>query len=258
MVVVDDGSRMPVPGAIRRETRRRARRRAQRRARARRRRSWWRSWTATRYPPPDWIERLAGHFDDPTRRGRRAARQGQAARHGRAPRGGQARHAGPVRPDRRGDHAAQRAPGRPLRPGPALRRGRRPDLAADRPGLASQVRPERGRRARGPRTSSSGASCTAPRPRRSSSATPDKLKHVIVRPWPAATLALLAARRPTPRRRGLRRSRPRCWPALLHASGVPVRLAPVWTAKTLLPTVTQFAKLASPIRGRGSLRTHLV
>ena len=58
---------------------------------------------------------------------------------------------------------------------------------------------------------------------------------MIVRPWPAATLALLAARQPKLATAAyllqtLQLAR------LLRAKGVPTRLAPVWTAKTLLPT----------------------
>ena len=66
-----------------------------------------------------------------------------------------------------------------------------------------------------------------------------------MRPWPAVTLALLAARRPKLAGAAYLLQTAQL-ARLLHSKGVPVRHAPVWTAQPLLPTLTQFAKLTSP------------
>ena len=253
-IVVDDGSRTPVPA------RSGARRPAGRRRRATKgsstwTRNSWPSWTATP------TRRRTGSSGSPgtsrTRRSRRSRHaSGQAARHGRAPGRGQARAPGPVRPDARCSCGAARS-GRPLRSGAALRRGRGPDLAADRRGLARPVRPERGRRHEDhhvlKRRFLYGTSAAPLKQRH-----PDKLKHVIVRPWPVATLALLAARgRGSPPRRS--RCRPRSWPGCCARAACRCGSRPSGRRRPSLPTVTQFAKLAGPygagvLYGRISLR----
>jgi mycofactocin glycosyltransferase len=74
---------------------------------------------------------------------------------------------------------------------------------------------------------------------------PGKLKHVVVRPWPAVTLTLLAARRP--RLAALAYAAQTVQLArTLHRHHVPVRLAPIWTARATARTVTQLGKLATP------------
>ena len=74
---------------------------------------------------------------------------------------------------------------------------------------------------------------------------PGRVGHVVLRPWPMATLVLLAARRP--------RAAVLAYVAqtfllarTLRSKGVPVRLAPLWTARSLAHSVTQFARLATP------------
>jgi GT2 family glycosyltransferase len=72
---------------------------------------------------------------------------------------------------------------------------------------------------------------------------PDKIRHVTLRPWPVATLLLA----PRPRLAAVvYLAHTALLARTLHAKGVPVRLAPLWTATALVQTVTQFARLASP------------
>ena len=241
--VVDDGSRVPVPNAIRRET-------SGGPAAARN--------TGLEHvdtelvafldsdtlPPPDWIERLAGHFDDPTVAAVAPRVQGKLLDMGP--------HPAEVRPGTSVPYVPtaaviMRTAALPKDPfDPALRYGEDVDLIwrlidqGWRIRYDPSVTVEHEDHDVLKRRFLYGTSA-APLKRRH----PDKLKHVIVRPWPAATLVLLAARRPklaaiayVTQTALLART--------LHPRGVPLYLAPVWTAKTLVPTVTQFAKLASP------------
>ena len=180
-------------------------------------RSWWRSWTATRCPPPDWIERLAGHFDDPTVAAVAPRVHGKLLDMGAQP--AEVRPGTPVAyvPTRRADHAAPpRSREDPF--DPALRYGEDVDLIwrlidqGWRVSYDPSVVVEHEDHDVLKRRFLYGTSA-APLKRRH----PDKLKHVIVRPWPAATLVLLAARRPklaaiayAPRRR--------CWRGTLRAT----------------------------------------
>ena len=83
---------------------------------------------------------------------------------------------------------------------------------------------------------------------------PGKIRHVVLRPWPVATLALVV------------RPRLAAVAYLVHTAllartlrekGVPARLAPLWTAKALFQTVTQLARLVTPY-GAGVLFGHVV
>ena len=251
--VVDDGSRVPVLGAIRRET-------SGGPAAARN--------TGLEHvdtelvafldsdtlPPPDWIERLAGHFDDPTVAAVAPRVHGKLLDMGRQP--AEVRPGTPVAyvPSAALIMRTAALPQAPF--DPALRYGEDVDLIwrlidqGWRIRYDPSVTVEHEDHDVLKRRFLYGTSA-APLKRRH----PDKLKHVIVRPWPAATLVLLAARRPklaaiayvTQTALLARTLRPR---------GVPLYLAPVWTAKTLAPTVTQFAKLASPY-GAGLLYGHI-
>ena len=73
---------------------------------------------------------------------------------------------------------------------------------------------------------------------------PDRLTHIVLRPW-TTTLALLLARRPqlAALAYGIQTVR---LGRMLRSKGVPARLAPVWTTQALAQTVTQFAHLATP------------
>ena len=74
---------------------------------------------------------------------------------------------------------------------------------------------------------------------------PGKLTHVVVRPWPAATLALLAARKP--RLAALAYAAQTVQLArTLHAKGVPCTSRRSGPRKSPAQTVTQFARLATP------------
>ncbi len=243
VVVVDDGSRTPVAGAIRRET-------SGGPAAARN--------TGLEHvdtelvafldsdtlPPPDWIERLAGHFDDPAVAAVAPRVKGKLLDMGPQP--AEVRPGTPVAyvPTAALIMRTAALPKDPF--DPALRYGEDVDLIwrlidqGWRVRYDPSVTVEHEDHDVLKRRFLYGTSA-APLKRRH----PDKLKHVIVRPWPAATLVLLAARRPklaaiayVTQTALLART--------LHPRGVPLYLAPVWTAKTLVPTLTQFAKLASP------------
>ena len=159
------------------------------------RRSWWRSWTATRCPPPDWIERLAGHFDDPTVAAVAPRVHGKLLDMGEHP--AEVRPGTPV-PYVPTAAVIMRTAALPHDPfDPALRYGEDVDLIwrlidqGWRVRYDPSVTVEHEDHHVLKRRFLYGTSA-APLKRRH----PDKLKHVIVRPWPAATLALLAARRP--------------------------------------------------------------
>jgi len=243
VVVVDDGSRTPVAGAIRRE-------RSGGPAAARNTGFEHVDTELVAFldsdtlPPPDWIERLAGHFDDPTVAAVAPRVTGKLLDMGPQP--AEVRPGTPVAyvPSAALIMRTAALPQDPF--DPALRYGEDVDLIwrlidqGWRIRYAPSVTVEHEDHDVLKRRFLYGTSA-APLKRRH----PDKLKHVIVRPWPAATLVLLAARRPklaaiayvTQTALLARTLRPR---------GVPLYVAPVWTAKTVVPTLTQFAKLASP------------
>ena len=195
-------------------------------------------------PPPDWIERLAGHFEDPTVVAVAPRVKGKLLDMGEQP--AEVRPGTPVpyvptaavimRRSALGDDPFD----------PALRYGEDVDLMWRLIDQGWRVRYD-------PsvvvahedhhvlkRRFLYGTSAAPLKQRH-----PDKLRHVVVRPWPTVTLALLAARRPRLAAAAYALQTVQL-ARLLRAKRVPVRLAPVWTAKTLLPTVTQFAKLAGP------------
>jgi GT2 family glycosyltransferase len=189
-------------------------------------------------PPDDWIERLGGHFDDP--RVAAVAPRIRASDGGRSP-----LDLGAGRNVRYLPSAALivRRAAEPWFD-PALRYGEDVDLIwrLEAAGWRFRYEPdvvvlhdERDRIKRRFLYGTSAAPLAARHPGR--------IRHVTLRPWPAATLLL--AWRPK-------------WAALaylahtallartLRAKGVPARVAPVWTAKALANTVVQFARLTSP------------
>jgi mycofactocin system glycosyltransferase len=193
-------------------------------------------------PPRDWIEALAGHFADPLVAA--VAPRVRALDGSRSPLDMGARPTVPYVPSaalivRRGALGAT-----PF--DPVLRYGEDVDLIWRLKDAGWQVRydpritvlhEERRRLSRRFRYGTS----AAPLAQRH----PDRLAHVILRPWPAATLALLATKHP--------RSATAAYltqtillARRLHTHGVPARLAPLWTARGLAATVTQFARLATP------------
>ena len=205
-------------------------------------------------PPHDWIERLAGHFDDPEVAAVAPRVAGKLLDMG--PRPAEVRPGAPVAYVPSAALIVRRSalPERPF--DPALRYGEDVDLiwrlidAGWRVRYDPSVVVEHAEHDTLKRRFLYGTSAAPLKQRH-----PDKLKHIVLRPWPALTIALLVARRPrlaaaAYAAQTLQLAR------LLHDKRVPVRLAPVWTAKTLLPTVTQFAKLASPY-GAGFLYGHI-
>ncbi len=189
-------------------------------------------------PPDDWIERLGGHFDDP--RVAAVAPRIRASDGGRSP-----LDLGPGRTVRYLPSAALivRRAAEPWFD-PALRYGEDVDLIwrLEAAGWRFRYEPDvvvlHDERDRLRRRFMYGTSA-APLARRH----PGKIRHVVVRPWPVLTLALL----PRPR---LAAAAYVAHTALLartlRAKGVPVHVAPVWTAKALANTVVQFARLTSP------------
>jgi GT2 family glycosyltransferase len=240
---VDDGSRTPIEGAVRRETS----------GGPGAARNTGLEHVETEFvafldsdaaPPADWIERLAGHFDDPT-----VAAVAPRVRAKLLDMGDQPAEVRPGTPVPYVPTAAviMRRSALPDDPfDPKLRYGEDVDLIWRLIDQGWRVRYDPSVVVEHPdhdvlkRRFLYGTSAAPLKQRH-----PDKLKHLIVRPWPAVTLALLGARRPklaaaaylTQTALLARTLRPR---------GVPMRVAPVWTVKTLLPTVAQFAKLASP------------
>ena len=200
-------------------------------------------------PPPDWIERLAGHFDDP--RVAAVAPRIRALDGGRSP-----LDMGPGRNVRYLPSAALvvRMAAQPWFD-PALRYGEDVDLIwrLEAAGWRYRYEPDvvvvHDERDRLKRRFWYGTSA-APLSRRH----PGKLKHVVLRPWTVATVLLL----PRPKLaliayaiHTVRLAR------TLRSKGVPARLAPLWTARALVQTVAQFARLTSPY-GAGVLFGHLV
>ena len=230
VVVVDDGSRVPVEGAIRREVSGGPGGGAERRAAGRR----------------DRVRRVSGQRHGAAGRVDRAARRALRGSEGRRRRaadteratGGGRRSTWANTPPRSGragtcrtcPRAAllmrtQRAPRRPVRPRAAVRRGRGPDLAADRRRLARALRPERRRRARGARHAQAALQVRDVGGAAASNGTPASSSTWSSGPWPAATLALLAARQP--RLAALAYAAQTVQLArTLHKHQVPVRLAP--------------------------------
>ncbi len=189
-------------------------------------------------PPADWIERLGGHFDDP--RVAAVAPRIRASDGGRSP-----LDLGPGRNVRYLPSAALivRRAAEPWFD-PALRYGEDVDLIwrLEKAGWRFRYEPDvvvlHEERDRIKRRFLYGTSA-APLAKRH----PEKLRHVVLKPWPLATLLLawrpkLAAVVYLAQTALLART--------LHAKGVPVRLAPAWTTKALVQTVAQFARLTSP------------
>jgi mycofactocin system glycosyltransferase len=248
VVVVDDGSRVPVRGAVRREV-------AGGPAAARNdgvrgvETELVAFLDSDTVPPAGWIERLSGHFEDP--RVAAVAPRIRALNRRRSPLD-------------MGPHPAQVGPGRHVSYVPAaalivrraalpedpfdpnLRYGEDVDLiwrlidAGWRVRYDPSVVVEHEERDTLKRRFKYGTSAAPLKQRH-----PGKLKHVIVRPWPVATLALLAARKP--RLAALAYAAQTVQLArTLHRHQVPIRLAPLWTARATANTVTQFARLATP------------
>jgi cellulose synthase/poly-beta-1,6-N-acetylglucosamine synthase-like glycosyltransferase len=243
VIVVDDGSRTPVPGALRRETsggpgpaRNDGLRRVDTELVA--------FLDSDANPPHDWIERLTGHFEDPTVAAVAPRVKGKLLDMGDQP--AEVRPGTPV-PYVPTAAVIMRRSALDENPfDPRLRYGEDVDLIWRLLDQGWRVRydpsvvVEHEDHHVLKRRFLYGTSAAPLKARH-----PDKLKHLILRPWPVATLALLAARRPRLAAAAYLLQTAQL-ARLLHKKRVPVRLAPVWTAKTLLPTVTQFAKLAGP------------
>ena len=248
VVVVDDGSRIPVDGAIRREV-------AGGPAAARNDGvrgvetelvAFLDSDTA---PPAGWIEALAGHFEDPTVA---AVAPRVRARNTRRSPLDMGKHPAEVGPGKHVSYVPAAAllmrraalPDDPF--DPALRYGEDVDLiwrlidAGWRVRYDPSVIVEHEERETLKRRFKYGTSAAPLKQRH-----PGKLKHVVIRPWPAATLALLAARKP--RLAALAYAAQTLLLArTLRKHHVPIHLAPLWTAKATVKTATQFARLATP------------
>ena len=85
---------------------------------------------------------------------------------------------------------------------------------------------------------------------------PDKLKHVIVRPWPAATLVLLAARRPQLAALAYV-AQTALLARTLRARGVPRPPRARLDREDPRPHRHAVRQARGPVRRRSSLRTHL-
>jgi mycofactocin system glycosyltransferase len=248
VVVVDDGSRIPVDGAIRRDV-------AGGPAAARNdgvrgvETELVAFLDSDTVPPAGWIEQLAGHFEDPTVA---AVAPRVRARNKRRSPLDMGEHPAEVGPGKHVSYVPaaallMRTAALPEDPfDPALRYGEDVDLiwrlidAGWRVRYDPSVVVEHEERDTLKRRFKYGTSAAPLKQRH-----PGKLKHVVVRPWPAATLALLAARKP--RLAALAYAAQTVQLArTLHKHQVPIRVAPLWTARATAKTVTQFAKLATP------------
>jgi mycofactocin system glycosyltransferase len=243
LVVVDDGSRVPVVGAIRREV-------AGGPAAARNEGLRHVDTELVAFldsdtvPPAGWIEQLAGHFEDPD-----VAAVAPRIRDRLLDMGPLESEVGPGRAVSYVPSAALLVRRCALPEGPfdpALRYGEDVDLiwrlldAGWRVRYDPRVVVWHEERDTFRRRFMYGTSASQLAARH-----PDKLRHIVVRPWPAVTLGLLAARRP--RLAALAYlAQTAVLARVLRSKGVPIRLAPVWTARALVPTAWQFAKLASP------------
>ena len=201
-------------------------------------------------PPADWIERLGGHFDDP--RVAAVAPRIRALDGGRSP-----LDMGSGRRVRYLPSAALIVRRAALdRFDPALRYGEDVDLIwrLQKAGWRFRYEPDvvvlHEERDRIRRRFWYGTSA-APLAERH----PDKIRHVVLRPWPVVTLALL----PRPR---LAAAAYVAHTALLartlHEKGVPVRLAPVWTATRARSDRRAVRATYLAVRGRGGIRPHSV
>jgi mycofactocin glycosyltransferase len=246
--VVDDGSRVPVEGAIRREVsggpgvaRNEGLKGVETELVA--------FLDSDTVPPAGWIDALAGHFDDP--KVAAVAPRIRARNKRRSPLD-MGTHPAEVRP---GSHVSyvpaaallMRRAALPDDPfDPNLSYGEDVDLiwrlidAGWRVRYDPSVIVEHEERDTLKRRFKYGTSA-APLKRRHAG----KLTHVVVRPWPAATVVLLAAGRP--RLAALAYATQTVILArTLHKRQVPVHLAPLWTARATATTVIQFARLARP------------
>jgi mycofactocin system glycosyltransferase len=248
VVVVDDGSRVPVKGAMRREVsggpgvaRNAGLRGVETELVA--------FLDSDTVPPARWIEALAGHFEDP--KVAAVAPRVRASNKRRSPLD-MGPHPAEVKP---GGHVSyvpaaallMRRAALPDDPfDPELRYGEDVDLiwrlidAGWRVRYDPSVIVEHEERETLKRRFMYGTSAAPLKQRH-----PGKLKHVVVRPWPAATLALLAARKPRLAALAYAAQTVRL-ARTLHNHQAPVRLAPLWTARAIAKTVTQFAKLGTP------------
>jgi mycofactocin system glycosyltransferase len=188
-------------------------------------------------PPDDWIERLGGHFDDP--RVAAVAPRIKALDGGRSP-----LDLGPGRRVRYLPSAALIVRRSLAEFDPALRYGEDVDLIwrLEKAGWRFRYEPDvvvlHEERDRIKRRFLYGTSAAALAERH-----PGKIRHVVLKPWPVATLALLVR----PRLAAVVYLAQTAWLArTLREKGVPMRLAPVWTASALVQTVAQFARLTSP------------
>lgn len=248
VVVVDDGSRVPVEGAVRREVAGgpgAARNEGLRSVKT----ELVAFLDSDTVPPAGWIEQLAGHFDDPEVAAVAPRVRARNKRRSPLDMGAHPAEVGP------GKHVSfvpaaallMRRAALPYDPfDPELKYGEDVDLiwrlidAGWRVRYDPSVVIAHEERDTLRRRFKYGTSAAPLKQRH-----PGKLKHVVVRPWPAATLVLLAARKP--RLATLAYAAQTVQLArTLHQHQVPIRLAPLWTARATAKTVTQFAKLATP------------
>jgi mycofactocin system glycosyltransferase len=238
VVVVDDGSRTPIAGAVRREVsggpgaaRNTGLEQVETELVA--------FLDSDTQPPPGWIERLAGHFEDPTVAAVAPRVTGKLLDMGGRP--AEVRPGTPVPYVPTAAILMRTAALGPAPFDPALRYGEDVDLIWRLLDQGWRVRYDpsvtvahedqhvfRRRFLYG--------TSAAPLKQRH----PDKLKHLVIRPWPLATLALLAARRPGPAAAAYAFQTLRlAW--VLRRKGVPAQLA----------------KLAGPY-GAGVLSGHIL
>jgi GT2 family glycosyltransferase len=214
-IVIDDGSKVPIAGAIRRP-RAGGPAAARNTGLAHATTALVAFLDADTLPPPDWVERLAGHFDDP--RVHAVAPRIRAANRRRSPLDMGPRRTVPYVP------SAALIVRTPVRFDEALRYGEDVDLiwrlqdAGHRVVYDPSVVVLHHERHTVRRTFRYGTSA-APLARRH----PTRLRHVV-----------------------LHRPRPLALARLLHRKGVPRRVALVWTARSLEQSARGLAHLATP------------